>query len=113
MEEPRYRGPAYETARLKLARIRVEGRESRERADRYVAQVSAEALGVARVALWQLRDGQRQLAVQCIHSGTGTAPQEQLFRTERCGHLLASLQERRLVVVEGKADLERLGDLNA
>lgn len=114
MEEPRYRGPAYETARLKLARIRVEGRESRDRAAKYLTRVSAEALGVARVGLWLLRDGRRLLLSHCIYrrkTDDFDIPHE--LKVASCGALSSLLEQRRLFALESKEALLSLGDFGA
>src|SRR5687768_14193677 len=51
----------FETARLRLARYRVEGHEARGRASAHATQVSAEALEVERVGIWMLSDRSRRL----------------------------------------------------
>jgi two-component system cell cycle sensor histidine kinase/response regulator CckA len=61
MGGPETKRVAYETARLRLARYRVEGEQTRARAAAHAAQVSAEALGVERVGVWLLRDHARRL----------------------------------------------------
>jgi signal transduction histidine kinase len=61
MRAPDTKRVAYETARLRLARYRLEGEQTRARAAAHAAQVSAEALGVERVGVWLLRDRARRL----------------------------------------------------
>jgi signal transduction histidine kinase len=52
---------AYETARLRLARYRVESQQARKRGAAHAAQVSAEALAVERVGVWMF-PGQNQVS---------------------------------------------------
>lgn len=110
MEEARYRGPAYETARLKLARIRVEGKASRERGARYLVQVSADSLGVGRAGFWLLRDGDRRLECECVYRRDDavyeTGHALVLGETARLWSLLG---ERRLFSLETPQHLELLG----
>ena len=50
----------FETARLKLARLRLDGEDARQSAMRQLARVSAHALDVERVGVWLFEDaGQR------------------------------------------------------
>ena len=51
---------AHETARLRLARYKLAGVQTRSAACEHASRVSAEALGVERVGVWLLKDrGQR------------------------------------------------------
>lgn len=113
MEETRYRGPAYETARLKLARIRVEGKASRERGARYLVQVSADSLGVGRAGFWLLRDGDRILESECVYrradAGYETGQRIDVKATARLWSLLG---ERRLFSLEAPDHLELLGSFS-
>ena len=96
-----YRGPAYETARLHLARIRVEGTESRGRAARHAAQVGADALRVERVSVWSFRDDEQRLVCDGVHSPTPSAahiPTE--FAVSSLPAYLEVLRSRRVLVVE-------------
>jgi signal transduction histidine kinase len=61
MGDPDTKRVAYETARLRLARYRMEGEQARARAAAHAAQVSAEALGVERVGVWLFRERARKL----------------------------------------------------
>ena len=55
----------YETARLRLARYRLEGEQTRSRAAAHATQVSAEALDVQRVGLWLFREREQRLVCVC------------------------------------------------
>jgi hypothetical protein len=59
---------ANETARLRLARYRVEGQQAKKRGAAHAAQVSAEALAVEHVGVWMFR-GRNQLLV-CLSQFT-------------------------------------------
>ena len=92
---------AYETARLRLARYRVEGDEARPRAAAHAVQVSAEALAVERVGVWLLREHGRKLvcANQYTRStGQHTAGQELL--AERYPTYVGALSQRRVIAAE-------------
>ena len=58
----------FETARLRLARYRVEGREARGRAAAHATQVSAEALEVERAGIWMLSDRSQKLSCLSVYS---------------------------------------------
>jgi len=90
--------PAYETARLKLARIRVDGQQARSLAAQRAVQISADALDVERVGLWLLQAGDRKLT--CAHqyvrsSALHTAGPELL--TAQFPAFVAALRERRVI----------------
>lgn len=108
MKEARYRGLAYETARLKLAQIRVEGRQSRDRAYQSLAQVSAEAISADRVAVFSVIHADDALVNECTYlSKTSTFVSEP--RLERMADLLRALQRRRLIVANDAAKELDLG----
>ncbi|HKP56602.1 MAG TPA: ATP-binding protein [Polyangiales bacterium] len=56
---------AFETARLRLARYRLEGEQARSRAAAHATQVSADALDVDRVGLWLFRRHDQVLTCVC------------------------------------------------
>ncbi len=114
MEEGRYRGPAYETARLKLARIRVEGKASRERGARYLVQVSADSLGIGRAGFWLLRDGDRRLESECVYRrADATYETGHRLELKETARLWSLLGERRLFSLETPQHLELLGTFSS
>lgn len=91
----------YETARLRLARLRVEGDEARQVGARHALSISAGALDVERVGIWlfDARD-QRIDCVQQYNSSTrdfsaGTS----LFAVDYPGYF-AALQSRRAIAAD-------------
>jgi hypothetical protein len=60
----------FATARLALARLRLDGDDARQSAMRQLARVSAQALAVERAGVWLLEDGGRRLrnVGQCVRS---------------------------------------------
>ena len=90
---------AYETARLRLARYRVEGEQARVRAAAYATQVSAEALEVERVGVWLLKG----VNLVCVsqyslskhsHDAGATLP------VKRHPAYLDALKQRRVIAAE-------------
>jgi signal transduction histidine kinase len=61
---------AFETARLRLARYRLEGEQARSRAAAHATQVSADALDVDRVGLWLFRRHDQVLTCVCQYDRT-------------------------------------------
>jgi len=109
--ESRFKGLAYETARLKLARIRVEGRQSRQKAYEYLARVSCDAVNVDRVALFTFVNGLNTLSHECTYGRlTGRYEEGPRLGVERCGSLPAALQERRVLTIDREEQLVELGD---
>jgi signal transduction histidine kinase len=92
---------AFETARLRLARYRLEGEQARGRAAAHATQVSAEALDVERVGLWLFRDRDLKLVCVCQYDRTKrehSAGQELVAATYP-GYMRA-LRERRVIAAE-------------
>jgi two-component system, cell cycle sensor histidine kinase and response regulator CckA len=90
--------PAYETARLKLARIQVDGQQARALAAQRAAQISADALEVERVGIWFLRSGARKLVCDHLFSRSkleSTAARE--LATSAIPTFMTALRERRVV----------------
>jgi two-component system, cell cycle sensor histidine kinase and response regulator CckA len=105
---------AYETARLRLARYRVEGAEARQRAAAHAAQVSAEALAVERVGVWLLRERGRKLV--CAHQytrSTGTHSAGQVLEAKQYPTYVAALSERRIICAEDARTHELTRELAA
>ena len=92
---------AYETARLRLARYRLQGDQARYRAAAHAAQVSAEALSVERVGVWLSRERGRtyHCASQYTRSNTSHSSGQQLS-AELCPSWVQALARRRVLAVE-------------
>src|SRR5689334_24461561 len=58
----------YETARLRLARYRLEGAQARKRAADHVTQVSADALQVERAGVWLLQERAKKLVCTSLYT---------------------------------------------
>ena len=99
------RRAAFETARLKLARVRVESGQAVSAGLSLVTQTVADALDVDRVGIWFFEDQDRTLVCreQFIRSGrrhvSGT-----VRRSRECPHYMRALRERRAIVAD---DAER------
>jgi len=92
---------AFETARLRLARYRLEGEQARSRAAAHATQVSAEALDVQRVGLWLFRNRDQRLVCVCQYDRAKrehSAGQE-LLAVDYPVYMKA-LRERRVVAAE-------------
>ena len=92
---------AFETARLRLARYRLEGEQARSRAAAHATQVSADALDVDRVGLWLFRNHDQRLVCVCQY--------DRKARTHSAGQELAvadyptymhALREHRVIAAE-------------
>jgi len=94
---------AYETARLRLARYRMESDHARYCAAAHAAQVSAEALAVDRVGVWLVRERMYFCASQYERS-TGSHTSGQLLSAERCPGWLQALGQRRVIAAERAAE---------
>lgn len=92
---------AYETARLRLARYRLENDQSRAQGAQHATQVSAEALQVERVGVWLLRDHGARLSCvsQYVRSSGKHGGGQELF-AKRYPTYVRALQERRAVVAD-------------
>jgi signal transduction histidine kinase len=92
---------AFETARLRLARYRLEGEQARSRAAAHATQVSAEALDVQRVGLWLFRNRDQRLVCVCQYDRAKrehTSGQE-LLAVDHPSYVRA-LRDRRVVAAE-------------
>lgn len=96
---------AYETARLRLARYRLEGAQARTAAAEHATRVSAEALDVERVGVWLLRERAHVLVCSTLY--------DRQRRERSAGHTLdarrhpgffAALAARRVVAADDAAD---------
>ena len=90
---------AYETARLRLARYRVEGDEARAKAAAHATEVSAEALEMERVGVWLFKGARLICVSQYTRSddkhGSGAVLPSRSFPT-----YVSALQERRVIAAE-------------
>lgn len=95
----------FETARLALARLRLDGDDARPSAMRKLARVSAQALAVERVGVWLLEDGGRLLrnAALCLRSTDTEASCETVDCAALPGYLAALNERRVLAVADGRA----------
>jgi GAF domain-containing protein len=103
-EGPTVKRAAFETARLKLARVRLESGQAVSGGLALVTQTVADALGVDRVGLWFLEDQDRTLVCreQFIRSGrrhiSGT-----VLRARDFPNYMRALRERRAIVADDAA----------
>lgn len=103
-EGPRVKRAAFETARLKLARVRVESGQAVASGLALLTQTVADALGVDRVGLWFLEDQDRTLICreQFIRAGrrhvSGT-----VLRSRDFPNYMRALRERRAIVADDAA----------
>jgi signal transduction histidine kinase len=92
---------AFETARLRLARYRMEGEQARSRAAAHATQVSAEALDVQRVGLWLFRNRDQRLVCVCQYD---RAKREHTSGAELLAvdypTYMKALHERRVIAAE-------------
>jgi two-component system cell cycle sensor histidine kinase/response regulator CckA len=92
---------AFETARLRLARYRMEGEQARTRAAAHATQVSAEALDVQRVGLWLFRSRDQRLVCVCQYD---RAKREHTSGAELLAvdypTYMKALRERRVIAAE-------------
>jgi signal transduction histidine kinase len=91
----------FETARLALARLRLDGDDARHSAMQTLARVSAHALAVERVGVWLFADSSRQLRNlgQYLRGSSETrAPGEPIETAPYPGYL-AALRDRRVLAI--------------
>jgi len=93
----------FETARLALARLRLDGEDARQSAMRQLARVSAQALAVERVGVWLLEDGGRRLrnVGLCLRS-SDTDTGEAVDCVALPGYLAALTERRVLAMSDGR-----------
>jgi signal transduction histidine kinase len=90
----------YESARLKLARLRLEGTDMRAAAMRQLAETSARALSLERVGIWAFKGtGGRLIGVCQFQLSTASYPQSGLPDGLDFPSLLCEIRERRVVAV--------------
>jgi two-component system cell cycle sensor histidine kinase/response regulator CckA len=92
---------AFETARLRLARYRLEGEQARTRAAAHATQVSAEALDVQRVGLWLFRNRDQRLVCICQYDRAKRehSSGQELLAVDYPTYMKA-LRERRVIAAE-------------
>jgi len=91
----------FETARLALARLRLDGDDARQSAMQTLARVSAHALAVERVGVWLFAEGGRQLRNLGQHlRGAAESPASgELIETRPYAGYLAALADRRVLAI--------------
>ncbi len=95
------RRSAYESARLRLARLRVRGGASLRAAFRESTRLAAKTLDVDRVSIWLFVDDRR--AVRCYElyeRGSDDHSEGASIRREDFPRYFASLEERRIIAAE-------------
>ena len=92
---------AFETARLRLARYRMDGEQARSRAAAHATQVSAEALDVQRVGLWLFRNRDQRLVCVCLYDRAKRehSSGQELLAQDFPAYIRA-LRDRRVVAAE-------------
>jgi two-component system cell cycle sensor histidine kinase/response regulator CckA len=90
---------AYETARLRLARYRVQGDEARVKAAEHATEVSAEALQMERVGVWLFR-GPRLVCISQYIRTTGKHEAGAILPSRTFPTYVAALQEHRIIAAE-------------
>jgi two-component system, cell cycle sensor histidine kinase and response regulator CckA len=93
------RRAAYETARLRLARYRVEGDEARAKASEHATEVSSEALEMERVGVWLFK-GTRLVCVSQYTRSTGKHEAGAVLPSRTFPVYVAALKERRIIAAE-------------
>jgi signal transduction histidine kinase len=90
----------FETARLKLARLRLDGEDARQTAMRQLARVSAHALQVERVSVWLYEDDGRLLRnIDQYQLSSDTHVAGELLKVDGYAGYQAALNERRVLAV--------------
>jgi signal transduction histidine kinase len=90
----------YESARLKLARLRLAGGDARAATMRQIAETSARALNVERVGIWAFKGaGGRLMGVCQFQLSTASFPQTGLPDGLDFPSLLQEIRERRVVAI--------------
>jgi len=91
---------AFETARLSLARHRLQGSDCGEAGSAHAALVSAKALQVERVGIWRFADDDRVLRCDCVYTlSTRSFGQGEVLSTPDFPSYVAALHERRVLAV--------------
>jgi signal transduction histidine kinase len=90
---------AYETARLRLSRYRVQGDEARAKAAEHATEVSAEALQMERVGVWLFR-GARLVCISQYTRTTGTHEAGAVLPSRTYPTYVEALREHRIIAAE-------------
>jgi len=90
---------AYETARLRLARYRVQGDEARSKAAEHATEVSAEALHIERVGVWLFK-GARLVCISQYIRSSGKHEAGAVLPSRTFPTYVAALHERRIIAAE-------------
>jgi signal transduction histidine kinase len=90
---------AYETARLRLARYRVEGDEARSKASQHATAVSAGALEMERVGVWLFK-GARLVCVSQYTRSTDSHEAGAVLPSRTFPSYVEALRERRIIAAE-------------
>ncbi len=106
------RRAGYESARLKLARLRLAGTDARAAAMRQIAETSARALAVERVGIWAFKGaGGRLMGVCQFHLSTASYPPTGLPDGLEFPSLLREIRERRVVAIVDARNDPRTSEL--
>ena len=90
----------YESARLKLARLRLSGSDTRAAAMRQITETGARALVVERVGIWAFKGGGGRLMGVCqFQLSSGSYPDTGLPDGLEFPSLLCEIRERRVVAI--------------
>lgn len=103
---------AYETARLRLSRYRVQGDEARTRAAEHATEVSAEALEMERVGVWLFK-GARLVCVSQYTRSTGTHEAGAVLPSRTFPTYVEALKEHRIIAAEDAATHPSTRELKA
>jgi two-component system, cell cycle sensor histidine kinase and response regulator CckA len=103
---------AYETARLRLARYRVEGDQARAKAAEHATEVSAEALGMERVGVWLFKGTHLVCVSQYIRS-TDKHEAGAVLPSRTFPSYVEALKERRIIAAEDARNHEATRELTA
>lgn len=103
----------FEAARLSLARLGLPQTEEMTRALTSVAQIGADAMGVARVGVWLCQDDERLHNVYVFDARSRLAGSGETFSLDDWPAYRLAIQTRRVVVVSDTASDERTRSLLA
>jgi signal transduction histidine kinase len=96
----------FETARLRLAEIKDEGRQAKQSAYRVACRHSAEALQVERVSVWLFGEGEESIeCLLCYTRSTGQFSSGDRISRQTCPAYFEAIASRRVVVAhDARAD---------
>ena len=90
---------AFESARLRLARLHQDCDDACASTIRSAVRISAGALRVERVSVWMLRDGNSVLECEHIYTPSGQTTEKGLrLHSSNCPAYFAAMHERRIIV---------------